>query len=178
MEKSLSQPVWKTKSGEIRCPGDSCSKKCDETCPIFLNTLGLQAMLFQMIEPAKEYFSKSLKIESDFSDAYVNLATCQGMQNNHEEALKNYVKAFELAPKKINCPRGIAIALKNLGRYKEAIEYCSICENIGYDETGKVQEIREYCEGKLKKAGKTQSEGKQKKSPIEFFKRVFNFIKK
>lgn len=30
--------VWRDASGKITCPGDSCPKDCDDTCPIYLNT--------------------------------------------------------------------------------------------------------------------------------------------
>jgi len=34
--------VWRNSKGEIRCRGKLCFQECDETCPIFLNTIGLQ----------------------------------------------------------------------------------------------------------------------------------------
>lgn len=52
--------------GRIACPGDFCPQNCDETCPIYINTLAIG--LLQMGETIKviSLYKKALEIASDF----------------------------------------------------------------------------------------------------------------
>ena len=99
MKFYLFPPVWKTRTGKIRCRGDNCPKKCDYTCPIYLNTQAIKLMLGNNEDGAIKLYEQAIKLEPEFADLYGNLATCYGKQGKYKQALMNYQKAFELNPK-------------------------------------------------------------------------------
>jgi hypothetical protein len=55
-----SKVVWRNAQGVISCPGGSCPKNLDDTCPIYLNTLALMAISMsqegQAIPPLKKHW--------------------------------------------------------------------------------------------------------------------------
>ena len=144
-------PYWKTELGQIRCLGDDCQETCDDRCPIYLNTKASTLMMMKRHEEAIEIYKKAIEIESNFSDLYCNIATCYGVLSEYKLALDNYIKAFELNPRKMMYARGIAFAYRDLGEYEKAIEYCDICDSIEFDMLGKVDAVREFCMCQLNK---------------------------
>ncbi len=116
--------VWRNKDGRIECPGDDCPKTCDETCPIWCQTLAIQKMQSGQHEAAIAFFKKALSIAPDFKDAWVNLASTYGMMNNDLEANKAFKAAYALDDHYRQAIHGLIISSKNLGQFEEALKYC------------------------------------------------------
>lgn len=164
MKFHLFPPVWKTRTGKIRCRGDKCPQKCDCTCPIYLNTQAIKFMLENNEGKAIQLYKQAIKLEPEFSDLYGNLATCYGKQGKYKQALENYLKAHKLNPKKLIYVRGIAMSYRDLGKHRLALLFCDACDKLGKDETNMVEKIREFCQSKLQKGNSTQA-----KSPTDFY---------
>lgn len=116
--------VWRNKDGRIECPGDNCPKSCDDTCPIWCQTLAIQQMRAGQNEAALTYFRKALTIAPDYKEAWVNLASTYGMMNNHLEANKAFKTAYALDDHYKQAVTGLIISCKNLGQFDEALKYC------------------------------------------------------
>ena len=122
--------VWRDKNGNISCPGDDCPKKCDETCPIWCQTMALTMMKMGENQKAIEEFKKALTLAPDFKDAWVNMAAIYGSMNNHMEANKAYKTAYAIDKKYKNALFGLIISCKNLGQFEEALKYCDEFEAV------------------------------------------------
>lgn len=122
--------VWRDKAGKITCPGDLCPKDCDDTCPIWLNTCGVEMLMRSQPELAIDDLKKAVALAPDFPDAYNNLGSAYGMNNQHKEAFDAFAKALELKPGYPQAMRGLIAAEKNLGMYTEALDLCDVYENI------------------------------------------------
>lgn len=81
-KKDANSVVWKSADGQITCPGDSCPKDCDETCPIYLNTQALMLIQKNQDEKAISLYEKALAIAPNFYDAWNNLAGVYGSQGD------------------------------------------------------------------------------------------------
>ena len=142
-EDSTGAVVWRDKDGKISCPGDLCPKDCDDTCPIWLNTCGVELLMRSQPELAIDYLKKAVALAPDFPDAYNNLGSAYGMNNQHKEAFDAFAKALELKPTYPQALRGLIAAEKNLGMYTEALDLCDVYENItGTDMRSLRDEIR------------------------------------
>ena len=118
-------PFWRNKQGVADCPGDRCPKKdCDESCPIWLNTLGLQMLQMGQFERAIIYYKRSLSLDPAIPETYNNMGMAYGMSDNHQEAYKAFKKAVELKPEYGKAMRGLIVSEKNLGMYDEALAHC------------------------------------------------------
>lgn len=122
--KSSTSVVWRDKTGKINCPGDDCPQKCDESCPIWCQTMALTMMKMGEDQKAIEEFRKALTLAPDFKDAWVNMAAIYGGMNNHLEANKAYKAAYAIDKKYKNALFGLIISSKNLGQFEEALKYC------------------------------------------------------
>ncbi|MGM9841568.1 MAG: tetratricopeptide repeat protein [Candidatus Limisoma sp.] len=116
--------VWRDRNGEINCPGDACPKECDDSCPIWCQTMGIMMMKVGHNEEAVDDFKKALVIEPNFKEAWVNLAASYGGMNNHIEANKAYKKAYSIDKNYKNAIFGLIISCKHLGQFDEALKYC------------------------------------------------------
>ena len=116
--------VWRDENGKITCPGDSCPKSCDESCPIWCQTLAINAFQTGQDTAALNLFKKALMIAPDFKDAWVNLASVYGHMNNHMEANKAFKTAYAIDNNYKQSILGLIISCKNLGQFDEALEYC------------------------------------------------------
>ncbi len=122
--------VWRDNDGKIYCPGDACPQKCDDSCPIWCQTMALTMMKMGEGSKAIEEFRKALTIAPDFKDAWVNMAAVYGSMNNHLEANKAYKAAYAIDKKYTNALFGLIISCKNLGQFEEALKYCDEFEVI------------------------------------------------
>ncbi len=141
--------VWRDKTGKIACRGDTCPKDCDNSCPIWLNTLGLQ--MLQRDEPlqAIPFFQGAVSIAPDFADAYNNLGGAYGSSNQHEKAYEFFGKALELKRDYPNAMYGMIVAAKNLGKYDEALKYCDAYDRLpGCSAAELRQDIEQLAAGK------------------------------
>lgn len=127
-ENSSDSVVWRNASGRIDCPGDDCPQDCDDRCPIWLNTSGLEQLLRNRPGDAIEIFQKAISIAPDFHDAHSNLGTAYGMSGRHKEAYDAFSKALELRKDYPQALRGLISAEKNLGMYEEALAHCDAYE--------------------------------------------------
>lgn len=144
-KKKRSGIAWRDDSGEIRCLGDNCSRKCDSTCPIWENTIGLK--LLRISEPLKaiEHFKNAIELASDFTDAYNNLGSAYGMSNQHEKALEFFAKAYSMKRNYAKALRGMIIAETELGKYEDALKHCDEYESLNGpdvdDLRGKIESV-------------------------------------
>lgn len=116
--------VWRDKKGNLVCPGDACPAECDDSCPIWNNTMGLQLMSLGHAEKARDEFLKAIEIAPDFADAYNNLGCLYGSYNNHGEARRYFLKALSIRNIYPNAMNSLIVAEKNLGLYDAALEHC------------------------------------------------------
>ncbi len=133
--------VWRDANGKISCPGDSCPKECDDTCPIWCATKAATC-LQKLNSPslAIQEYKKAIAIAPDFKDAWSNMATCYGSMDKHQEAYNCYKTAYELDNHYKNAIYGLIISCKNLGKYEEALKYCDIyAQNVSQEEARKLR---------------------------------------
>jgi len=81
-------------------------------------------------EIAIDDLKKAVTLAPDFPDAYNNLGSAYGMNNQHKEAFDAFAKALELKPGYPHALHGLITAEKNLGMFTEALDLCDIYENI------------------------------------------------
>lgn len=129
-KKQLDKTVWRGRDGNISCPGRKCTVQCDDQCPIWLNTNGVQELMKTKPKQAIPCFLKAVKIAPDFADAYCNLGAAFGMSNDYEQAYNAFSKAIELRKVYPEALRGLIVTEKNLGRYADALKHCDQLEQI------------------------------------------------
>ena len=125
--------VWRDSNGNIRCPGDSCPRECDDRCPIWCQTMTISLMNMGHGDKAVDSFKRALSIAPDFKEAWVNLAATYGGMNDHMEANKAYKTAYAIDKNYRNAIFGLIISCKNLGQFEEALSYCE--EYSRFDKT-------------------------------------------
>ncbi|MCQ2512435.1 MAG: tetratricopeptide repeat protein, partial [Lachnospiraceae bacterium] len=115
--------VWRDKEGKIRCLGDACPVECDDSCPIWLNTQGLSMLSIQQPKKAIEIYEKALAIAPDFVDAWNNLGTSYGINDEHEKAFGCFKKAYNMVGRATSLS-GMAVSQNKLGREITALQLC------------------------------------------------------
>lgn len=127
------QVVWRNASGEIECPGDSCPKDCDNSCPIHLNTQAAMLLSIGMTDKAIPIFEQMIAIAPDFYDAWNNLGAVYGGKGNYQKAYECYKKAHELSPKKPAPVFGLGLTTKDLKKYEECLMWCDEYDKLSHD---------------------------------------------
>ena len=117
--KKDKRPAWRDASGHIVCTGNACPKNCDRSCPIWLNTVGLEMFQRGDLQGAIIALKAAIEIAPDFQDAFNNLGAAYG--------------TYEVNPRYAKAIYGLIISTKNLGMYDEALHYCDIYEQLGGD---------------------------------------------
>ena len=123
-------PVWRSKSGNIECPGKRKCHNCDDTCPVWHNTRGLEKLMVRKYSQAVADFQRAIEIAPDFPDAYNNMGASYGNMNYHQKAYECYKKALNLRTNYPNALIGIIAAEKNLGLCEEALIHCKMLDMI------------------------------------------------
>jgi len=164
--------VWRDTDGNIVCPGDSCpQEKCDETCPIWCQTLAKRYLRIGAHQLAIDSYKRAIGMAPDFKAAWVNLANVYGKTNNHIEANKAYKVAYAIDPYYKNALYGLIISSKNLGQFDEAIKYCNeYAEKINENEASDL----------LKKVHEAQNSGTifRRKYPIDIAAKIVEYASK
>lgn len=139
--KNKASVVWRNQDGIIACPGDDCPQKCDDTCPIWCQTMALTMMnMGQFVKAVTEY-EKAVKLAPDFKEAWVNLGAAYGYCNCHSEAERAYKAAYDLDNNYKNAIYGLIIAYKNETQYEQALKYCDeYAQKIDKSEADKLRE--------------------------------------
>lgn len=132
--------VWRNVNGTIACPGDVCPQDCDNRCPIYVATLGFEALQSGRYEAALRHYLKSLEIAPDFDESWNNVGTCYGYLGNYPEAKKAFEKAHSMAPEKKKPLVGLALVNRDLGNYRDALRYCNLYDSVYKD--GALNELR------------------------------------
>ena len=125
--------VWRNAQGVIACPGDSCPKDCDDSCPIYLNTQAAMLMSIGQGEKAIPLYLKALEIALDFYDAWNNLGGIYGGQGDYQKAYNHYLKAHELIPQEPNPVFGLMLTSRDLKPYEECIKWCDLYKTLSRD---------------------------------------------
>lgn len=115
---------WRNKSGNIACPGDSCSIACDSNCPIWLNTIGLSMLKSKDCNRAIQTFSDALLIAPDFLAAQNNLGSAYGISNQHRRAYDVFKKAHDMNKTDPQALYGLIVSEMHLGMIREAWKHC------------------------------------------------------
>ncbi len=116
--------VWRDSNGKIRCFGNGCPQKCDENCPIWCNTLAVDALMAEDNETAIEWFKCALELAPELTEVWTNMAAAYGNMNNHLEANKAYKTAYSFDKNHKSALVGLVVSCKNLGQFDEARKYC------------------------------------------------------
>ncbi len=123
--------VWRDRYGNISCPGENgCPRECDGSCPIWLNTQGLEKLRFGQPLEAVPLFQQAIAIAPDFADAANNLGSAYGISNQHEKAYEYFGKALALKKDYPQAMFGLIVSAKNLGKYDEALSYCDAYDHL------------------------------------------------
>lgn len=150
----MEQKYWLAENGTVRCLDDLCPQECDLGCPIYLQTLAVPCLQSGNFKEAASYLEKAVAIEPTFAEAWNNLAACYGQMGNHQRAFECYSKSFDLIEK----PKplyGMAVAMKNLGKYANAMQYAKMYENrYGLDEM--IGNIQKEINDKQERENKTK----------------------
>lgn len=121
------RPYWRNENDIISCPGDDCSiSECDDTCPIWNNTIAQALFKINNYEKAIVELKRAVVTAPDFKDAWVNLGACYGLLGEYKEALDAYKKAFEIDNNYKNAIFGLGICNKDLGNYEESLRWCTL----------------------------------------------------
>ena len=123
----MEQKYWLAENGTVRCLDDCCPQECDMGCPIYLQTMAVPYLQNGHFEEAASYLEKAVAIEPTFAEAWNNLAACYGQMGKHQRAYECYLKSFDLLEK----PKplyGMAVAMKNLGKLADAMQYIKMYE--------------------------------------------------
>ena len=159
----MQQKYWLAENGEVRCLDDCCPQECDMGCPIYLQTMAVPYLQNGHFEEAAKYLKDAVRIEPTFAEAWNNLAACYGQMGNHQQAFDCYSKSFDLLEKP-NPLFGMAVAMKNLGKFTNAMQYVSMYEKrYGADEriSSLSTEISEKQENKGKSKFVKRSQNKK-----------------
>ena len=143
LEKSNNK-CWRGDDGTIRCLGDECKTECSDKCPIWLNTKGLEYLMFNKPVVALPLFEKAVEMEPEFEGVYNNLAAAYGMNGNYNEAINAYKKKLEFDPLDDDAIYGIAVSYKNLNEYQKALEYCEKYEDT-FGSEDRIEKIKAVC---------------------------------
>ena len=141
--------VWRDSRGHITCPGDSCPKDCDNTCPIYLNTQAVMLMQIGQGAKAIPIYENALDIAPDFYDAWNNLGGIYGQMGNYLKAYQCYKKARELNSVKPNPVFGLMLTSRDLGKYEECLSWCELYKTLSND--GREKAIQDEVNLKLGK---------------------------
>ena len=115
---------WRDIYGDIICPGDDCPWDCDDRCPVWLNTKGVNFIQMKECDIAIQRFKKAVSIAPDFAEAYNNLGTAYGMTNQHREAYNAFSEALKLQKEYPKALWDLIVSEKNLGMFEEALKHC------------------------------------------------------
>lgn len=141
--------VWRNAKGEITCPGDSCPKDCDDTCPVYLNTQAAFLIQSGLNNKAIEIYEKALLIAPDFYDAWNNLGGIYGGKGNYQKAYDCYKKAHDLNATRPNPVYGLILTSRDLGKLEECISWCDVYRTLSRD--GRERAILDEVNRKLGK---------------------------
>lgn len=165
-KRKSTKTCWKDESGNIRCLGDDCKTTCDNTCPIWLNTQGVNCLVGNNPHQAVLFLEKVIEIEPNFVGAYNNLAAAYGMTGQHKKAYAMYGKKLDAVKYDPDALYGIALASKKLGRVEEALAYCEGYEkHHGLDE--RIKAIMIDC-GKVFDESLPEEDLLEELSPLDY----------
>ena len=100
-----------------------------------LYNLGVINRRLNNLEKAKEYFLKSLEINSSFIDGYINIAQICEREKKFFDADSHYQKAFSIKKDHPSLNRAYARFLINIGEFKKGLSL--MYKNFGYIRFGK-----------------------------------------
>lgn len=132
-KKETHSVVWRDASGNIDCPGDSCPKDCDDSCPIHLNTQAGIMLKLGMYDKALAAFKRIIEIAPDFYDAWNNMGGIYGGQGDYQRAYDCYLKAHELSPDRPAPLFGLALTSRDLNKAEECLKWCDKYDKIAKD---------------------------------------------
>ena len=134
MKNTGTTPVWRDNKGIIRCLGDNCpQKKCDETCPIWKQTIAAELMQRGSAIKALEVMESVVDIAPDFYDAWNNMGAVHGQLGSYQNAYDCYLKAHELNADKTQPVFGLALSSRDLKLYEECILWCDLYDKLTDD---------------------------------------------
>ena len=162
----MKQKYWLADNGTVRCLDDRCPQECDMECPIYLNTIAIECLQGDNPKDAAQYLEKAVKIEPTFGEAWNNLGTSYGMLKRDQDAYEAFLKSYNLCPKSF-AVYGMAVAMKNLGNYSQAMQYVSLYIHK-YGEDQKINALSaEISEKKLTAEINAKAPQKKQETPVQ-----------
>lgn len=90
--------------------------------PFILNIIGMINIDFHEYEKAIDFFSKSIALNKDFSEAYNNKGTALHYLGRLKEAINSFKIAIKLKPKYFSAYNNLGISLNEIGDWDAAIK--------------------------------------------------------
>lgn len=112
-----------SKHAKFMCNDKDCNKDCND-CPTYHKTNGDMALCRDDYKSAIKNYNKAIRMAPDFAEAWNNIGNAYGMSGDYERAINAFDKAISFDPKYGRALFGKVVTLKNLKRYKEAIDLC------------------------------------------------------
>lgn len=138
---NTSRPVWRMADGTIDCPGDTCPKTCDETCPIYCQTLAVPHFHNQNLKEVERLLRKAISLEPELSDSWSTLGTCRGIAGDNEEAYRCFKKAYDLGRRNQHVLDGLLVSCQHTKRPDEGLKYCAEYEKYDKAKSDRVRKV-------------------------------------
>ena len=105
------------------------------------NNLGIAHLKINNIHKAKDFFFKSLDIQSDFKDAILNLINIYKDESNYVKLIKLYKRLSIMVPQDKDINLQIGIIYNKINDYKNAI--------LSYQKEFKIDPSKKYLKGEI-----------------------------
>lgn len=145
---NTSRPVWRMADGTIDCPGDACPKTCDETCPIYCQTLAVPHFRNRNVAEVERLLRKAIALEPELSDAWSTLGTCRGASGDNEEAYRCFKKAYDLGRRNEHVLDGLLVSCQHTNRPDEGLKYCAEYEKFDKEKSTRLFNVFLKMKGK------------------------------
>lgn len=133
-KKKADGVVWRDSNGNIRCLGNNCpQKKCDDTCPIWKNTIAAELLKRGDTGNALRVMEETVAMVPDFYDAWNNMGAVYGQYGSYQKAYDCYLRAHTLRPDKFYPVFGLALTCRDLNRYEECLRWCDAYDELNDD---------------------------------------------
>lgn len=138
-------------------------------CPIWCQTLAIQALSGNDRHKAIDYFKKALELAPDFKDAWVNMAVAYGQLGEHKNANEAFLKAYELDNRYEKAIRGLVVSYKELKQYDKANEFCDMYAQLtgGSQDSKNLRKMIKEKQDSERKAEQKSQPAKDEGNPME-----------
>ena len=90
-----------------------------------MNNLGMSYKNLLQYNLAEELFSKIIKLNEKYINAYINLGNLKEDLNQFDEAIKLYERALSISNQNLVVYYSLALAHQGIGNFEKTIFYCN-----------------------------------------------------